>query len=298
MLPLAATVRMAKLDAAMSQAATAVHTSRGIIEIVDTGEGSVVLTLHGAMGGHDQSELLAQTVGPSGHRYVNVSRPGYLGTPLASGQSAEAQADLFAALLDALHIENVSVLAISGGGPSAIHFAARHPARCRALVLCSTCGTGVDTPIPWSFRLMTALARWPMVVHCFRDRALRDPEASARRSILDPEVRARTLANPAVATLMRALTASTFDRMSERLPGTANDIRVTRRLELPLDGIAVPVLIVHGTADRMVPFDPHAKTILARQIAGAELLALEEPARACRDFHAPHGGFRRASPHS
>lgn len=258
----------------MPQVATAVQTSRGVIEISETGDGPPVLTLHGAMGGHDQGELLAQTVGPRGHRYINVSRPGYLGTPLGSGASPEAQADLFAALLDVLQIDDVAVLAISGGGPSAIHFAARHPARCRALVLCSTCGTSIDTPIPWSFRLMTTLARWPPVVNWFRARALRDPGASARRSILDPEVRARALANPDVAALMQALTASTFDRMSERLPGTANDIGVTRQLVLPLENVSDPVLIVHGTADRMVPFDPHATT-LARHIAGAELLALE-----------------------
>ena len=87
----------------MPQVATAaIQTSRGGVEITDTGEGPAVLTLHGAMGGHDQSELLAETIGPRGHRYVNVSRPGYLGTPLASGPSPEAQADLLAALLDAL----------------------------------------------------------------------------------------------------------------------------------------------------------------------------------------------------
>ena len=73
---------------------------------------------------------------------------------------------------------------------------------------------------------------------------------------------------------MQALTASTFDRMSERLPGTGNDIRVTRRLELPLEKVTAPVLIVHGTADRMVPFDPHATTLSTR-IAGAELLPLQ-----------------------
>ena len=91
---------------------------------------------------------------------------------------------------------------------------------------------------------------------------------------MDPEVRARALADPEVAGLMEALTASTFHRMSERLPGTANDIRVTRQLQLPLEKITVPVLIVHGTADRMVPFGPHATT-LASRIVGAELMALE-----------------------
>jgi pimeloyl-ACP methyl ester carboxylesterase len=62
--------------------------------------------------------------------------------------------------------------------------------------------------------------------------------------------------------------------MADRVAGTANDIRVTRALALPLAQVAVPTLIVHGTVDRMVPFDPHA-TSLARGIAGSELLRLE-----------------------
>ncbi len=42
----------------------------------------------------------------------------------------------------------------------------------------------------------------------------------------------------------------------------------------PLEEIAVPVLIVHGTADRLVPFAQHAKALSSR-IPGAELLAIE-----------------------
>src|SRR5512145_918287 len=75
-----------------------VETSRGPVECAIVGDGPVVVALHGAMGGWDQSLLLARTLGEGGYRYVGVSRPGYLGTPLASGRSPEEQADLLAAL--------------------------------------------------------------------------------------------------------------------------------------------------------------------------------------------------------
>jgi pimeloyl-ACP methyl ester carboxylesterase len=252
----------------------AVTTSRGPVECAITGAGPVVLALHGAMGGVDQSWLLAETIGPPGLRYIAVSRPGYLGTPLAAGRSSEDQADLYAELLDRLDIHAAGVMAVSGGGPSALHFALRYPARCRYLVLVSTCGGRVDTPIPWSFHVTAVLAQWPAFVALMQRRALRDEEAWARRSIPDPVVRARTLADPEAGPLLRALTASTFDRMALRLPGTKNDIEVTRTTEYPLERVAVPVLIVHGTADRMVPFRLHATT-LASRIPGAELLAIE-----------------------
>lgn len=91
------------------------QTPLGAVEYGEFGEGPVVLALHGAMGGFDQSAILARTILSGQHRVIAVSRPGYLATPLSSGETPEAQADLLAALLDALAIERASVIAISGG---------------------------------------------------------------------------------------------------------------------------------------------------------------------------------------
>jgi len=49
--------------------------------------------------------------------------------------SPAAQADAFVELLDRLGFQKVSLLAISAGAWSAMEFAARHPDRCRGLVL-------------------------------------------------------------------------------------------------------------------------------------------------------------------
>lgn len=62
------------------------------------------------------------------------SRPGYLNTPLASGRGLAEQADLFAALPDAMATQRVSVVTVSAGGPPGYLFAARHPERVTALV--------------------------------------------------------------------------------------------------------------------------------------------------------------------
>ena len=64
-----------------------VVTSQGNVEYTEIGEGPAVVTIHGAMGGCDQSLILAQTIGDFGYRYIAVSRPGYLGTPIGSGKS-------------------------------------------------------------------------------------------------------------------------------------------------------------------------------------------------------------------
>jgi pimeloyl-ACP methyl ester carboxylesterase len=101
-------------------------------------------------------------------------------------------------------------------------------------------------------------------------------------------VRAGTLHDPDAGPLFTALLRSTSDRMALRLPGTENDIRVTRTTAYPLEQIGVPILVVHGTAERLVPFAQHGQ-VLATRIPGAELLAIEG-SRARGDLHVPRPG--------
>jgi pimeloyl-ACP methyl ester carboxylesterase len=263
-------------EAAVAPARPAlVSTGKGPVEYAEYGDGPAVLALHGAMGGWDQGLLLARTVAAARHRFIGISRPGYLGTPLSAGRSPEEQADLYAAVLDALGVRDAAVMAVSGGGPSALHFALRHRERCRALVLVSTCGGRVTTRLPLAFQVLRLAARWPWLAERMeRKAASQDPDAAARRSIPDAAVRERTLADRGAGPLFRELLASTSDRMALRLPGTLNDVAVTRARSYPLDRIAVPVLVVHGTKDAHVPFPEHGE-LLAARIPGAELVALE-----------------------
>jgi hypothetical protein len=101
-----------------------------------------------------------------------------------------------------------------------------------------------------------------------------DQSALLAETIGDPVVCARTLQDPEAGPLLRALQLSTYDWMARRLPGTRNDIEVTRSTTYPLERVGVPTLVVHGTGHRLVPFDEHGK-VLATRIPGAELLAIE-----------------------
>ena len=251
------------------------NTPHGPVEYTLSGEGPLtLLALHGAMGGHDQAELLARTVGPPEFRVLSLSRPGYLGTPLSVGKTPEQQADVYAELLDALGIPQVAAMAISGGGPSAIHFALRHPDRCRCLVLISTTGGKVTERLPMAFHLLKLLGRWPALLRFMQGKASKDLETNLRRSITSPVILARALQDPEVRPLLEEMMRMGADRVSERLAGTFNDVTVTRTRDYPLEEIAVPTLVVHGTADPFVPFEQHGK-VLASRIPGAELFAVE-----------------------
>jgi pimeloyl-ACP methyl ester carboxylesterase len=63
-------------------------------------------------------------------------------SPFVYGRNTAECADLIASLLDELNISEVAALTISGGGPTGIHFAARHPDKCKALLMvCSVTGS-------------------------------------------------------------------------------------------------------------------------------------------------------------
>ena len=127
----------ARLDAVDHET---VETAMGPVTVATWGEGEIpVLSVHGIMGGYDQAVMLAKGwLDPARFRVIAPSRFGYPGTPMPDDARPADQADAFAALLDALGLEQVGVIATSAGGTSALQFAMRHPDRCRELVLVSS----------------------------------------------------------------------------------------------------------------------------------------------------------------
>lgn len=255
------------------------NTAIGMVECEISGKGISLLSLHGGMGGWDQSRILAQALGATPDRFhvMAISRPGYLGTPKGSGVAPEEQADLFAALLDTLKVESAFVSAVSAGGPSAIQFALRHPERCRGLVLISCCTGHMAVPPELMKRLpvLRLMAKFSWLTTFMRWRTARNPARSSIRSIADEGVRNRTLTHPEAGPLLQALKLSVFDNMAGRLEGTINDMRQFEAItSLPLEELTVPILVVHGTGDRVVPF-AHGERV-AKLASRAELMTIED----------------------
>jgi pimeloyl-ACP methyl ester carboxylesterase len=121
-------------------------TPAGAVQYATRGTGPDVLAIHGIMGGFDAGLRLARGLLPGENRVIAPSRFGYLGTPMPPAASVAAQADAFAALLDALGAPRVAVLAASAGGASALQFAIRHPDRVNALILISSVAPGPYRP--------------------------------------------------------------------------------------------------------------------------------------------------------
>ncbi|HEY5780089.1 MAG TPA: alpha/beta hydrolase [Terrimicrobiaceae bacterium] len=269
---------------ALDSASEIAETDQGKVEYLIRGDGPTVLVLHGAPGGYDQGMLLGSIFAEEEFVVVAPSRPGYLRTPLATGQSPEQQADAMAALMQTMGIPSVAVLASSYGAPAAVQFVLRHPEKVWAMVLLSPVTTKFDAKLPWTEpgqlvfdKFGEDLGAWLAV-----EAVERDPQTILKR-ILESENGGTSAQRDALAEFIvndidqlewfRSL-IGTFVPRSARESGVRNDLQQVRTLaELPFEQIHVPTLIVHGTVDKLVPLS-EAQSIAAR-IPGATLYPVE-----------------------
>lgn len=238
-------------------------TAKGLVEFDLSGtQGPVILSVHGGIGGVDQARLITNWLDNSAYRLLCPSRPGYLGTPLESGKTFEAQADLLAALLDQLQIEKVGVVCLSAGGPPAYQFAIRHPDRIWGLVAIDSVSgtyfppTGVG-PITEAIFMSNPGQRFS---HMLMERFPRLLLGEAFRGIgyFTKEQTKRqvehVLNEPQALDWMKALLETMYP-YSERKKGNVNDMEEFLKLtHLPLEQIQCPSLIIHGTHDADVKF--------------------------------------------
>jgi pimeloyl-ACP methyl ester carboxylesterase len=250
-----------------------IETSQGPVEALVTGEGPAVVVLHGALGGYDRARVYSYP--EAGFKFICPSRPGYLRTPLTSGETAEAQADLTAALLDSLGIEQACVIACSAGGPPAIQFALRHPDRCWGLVM----GNAINAPLSRLHGFITPVARaffgWDWFTWLGVNRAV--------LFLLRPNLGLQTWRDPAKQAHIKAMLGS-MHPTSTRKAGLLNDMaQFQEQNGYPLEEISVPTLVIHGTADIVVPYSQGL--VSANRIPNAEFLSIEGGTHLCFISH-------------
>jgi pimeloyl-ACP methyl ester carboxylesterase len=241
------------------------------IEYAVQGEGLPVLLVHGAGGGYDQGLLIGENYVGVGHRLIAPSRFGYLRSSIPEDGSPAAQADAYAALLDALGVERVGVVAFSDGGPSGLQFVLRHPERCEALVMISAKS---QTAPPDSllqglvfervfrsdylFWLITEYAR-PFLLAMFGVSGEVQEQIPTRSKQLASEV------------------VESMNPISLRQDGIYHDrdtLTVLPQDEFRLEQITVPTLVVHAVDDGLQPYSHGENT--ATKVPDAEFLSYEQ----------------------
>jgi pimeloyl-ACP methyl ester carboxylesterase len=292
----------------LQRRSSVVETRRGPIECAVVGSGPPVMILHGGMGGWDQAIWIGATLlGPEPTleyraaiargddlmkgrcALICPTRVGYLRTPLSAGRTPGECADALASLLDALDVERAVVMGISGGGPTALQFAIRHPGRTAALVMVAAIARRHVQPTRTteSFAGRIVFARgfgWflDLLYGAGLTYARLFPWSAARRMLRATETfdeagidrRVQTLrARPEQIRWLHGLLESGYP-LSARKVGLTNDLEQFEAIEdYNLRQIISPTLVVHGRHDGNVPFE-HAEFV-ARGVNGAELVVAE-----------------------
>lgn len=257
-----------------------VITELGPVGVVRQGEGPPVLFIHGSPGGSDSSVAMGRFLVEAGFELIAPARPGYPGTELGERIEIDDQADLHAATLDALGIENAAVITWSGGGPSGYRLAVRHPEKVSALTGFASVSQRYEPPkagIDERLIENTSFGNW--VLRFLANHAPKSTISStlaAEGDLSRKELKAlveEAMADDAQSDVVLTMARVVADH-SERAGGLDNDMARFAQIEdLELGRIAAPTLVIHGTADVDVP--PTHGEHAHMNIPGAEFIGME-----------------------
>jgi pimeloyl-ACP methyl ester carboxylesterase len=220
---------------------------------------------HGTPNVGSPPEPLFAAAAASGLRWVSHDRPGYGGSSPDPDQDVASAAADVASIADALGLERFAVLGHSGGGPRALACGALLPDRVLGVV-------SISAPAPHAADGLDWFAGWS------KSGTAEQRAAAAGRAALEDY-----LAHAEFD--MDDFTPADQDALGGRwewigqVAGTAMQagpaamiddlLAAARPWGFPVSGISVPVLILHGASDRMVP-SAHGEW-LAAHCPGAKL---------------------------
>ena len=216
-------------------------------------EGDVILLVHG-YGGDRNSWLFLQEPLAARYRVYALDLPGHGTSTKDVGAHPESAlgvlADAVTGVLDALGAERAHLVAHSMGGAVALAVAARDPGRIASLTLIAPSGFGPEINAGYLHGFADAQTRRelkPVIGQLFADESL------VTRQLVDDLLAYKRL--DGVDQALHALTDTLLDGDAQRGDSAAS---------LAAIGDAVPVTVVWGRADRIIP------AAQAESVAGAE----------------------------
>jgi pyruvate dehydrogenase E2 component (dihydrolipoyllysine-residue acetyltransferase) len=226
------------------------------ISYVGTGQdGDVVLLVHG-YGGDRNSWLFLQAPLAARHRVYALDLPGHGTSSKDVGNGSIGMlTDTVLGVLDAIGAERAHLVGHSLGGAVAVATAARAPARISSLTLIAPCGFGPEINTGYLRGFADAQTRRelkPVVGQLFADESL------VTRQLVDDLLAYKRL--DGVEAALHTLVDTLLDGDTQRMDSAAAMAAI---------GGAVPVTVVWGSADRIIP------ATQAESVAGAVRQVLE-----------------------
>ena len=222
---------------------------------------ATVFWLHGSPNIGSPPEPLFAAAAANGLHWVSYDRPGYGGSGPHDGRTVASAAADVAAIADALGIGRFAVLGHSGGGPHALACAALLPERVIAAV-------SVSGPAPFDADGLDWFAGWSPGIAA-ENRAATGGRAAleAHWAAAEPEDMGAFFTAADLAALGGSwswLAGVAGQAMQQGGDGFLEDtLAGVRPWGFRPDAIRVPVLIMHGAKDKMVPC-AHGEWLAAR----------------------------------
>lgn len=244
------------------------------LHVEDWGQGQPIVFLHGWPLSHEMFEYQINQLG-NDYRCIMIDRRGFGQSDKPwTGYDYDTLADDLQVVFEELDLHNITLVGFSMGGAEAIRYISRHGSnRISKLVL-----LGAAAP-----RLLKTPAFEEGVEKSVFDGMIEnaiEDRAAFMESFSKDFFGATIISSPLSSKLMDWFHGLTM-KSSPR--AFINCILTFSQADLSdeLASIDVPTLIIHGTADKIVPFDITAK-VLHAGISGSQLISYED---------APHGFF-------
>jgi pimeloyl-ACP methyl ester carboxylesterase len=239
--------------------------------------GSPVLALHGTPGSRLMFALTDQAARARGLRIVAPERPGYGLSEFRRRTSLAQIADDMTAFADALDLDRLAIIGVSGGAPFAVATASSLPERTVLLGLISPVGPIADCRdgirMTTLHRLIfTRIGRSPPAIASFfwsLRHLVRFAPGVAYRALMQRVPRSDRVVL-AHAEVKANLQAALREGLRSGIDGGRQDLRLfCDAWGLPLDDIDVPTIVWQGSDDPIVP--PGAAYHLAERLPNCRL---------------------------
>lgn len=212
---------------------------------------ATVFWFHGSPNLGSPPEPLFAAAEANSLHWISYDRPGYGGSSPHDGRTVGSAAADVAAIADALGIHRFAVFGHSGGGPHALACAALLPARVTAAV-------SVSAPAPLTADGLDWFAGWSPGIAAENRAAMGGRTAlRAHWAQAEPEDVAAFFTEADIAALgdgwswLASVSGQAIDQGDEGM--LEDTLAAVQPWEFRPEDISVPVLIMHGERDKMVP---------------------------------------------
>jgi pimeloyl-ACP methyl ester carboxylesterase len=216
-----------------------------------------------------------------GVRLITYDRPGFGGSAPHLGRRVVDAADDIAAIADACGLDRFPLFGVSGGGPHALAFAARHPDRVTRVATLASPAPADAAGLDWTAGMMAGNQESAAAARRGRDELASYLATAGPTNLatLLPAAEQAVLARPEVS---RMLAAAYAEAIRPGLDGWVDDELALFRLPWGFDPATVtaPARLWHGDLDTVIPV-AHA-VWLAGRMPTATLV------RGAKSAHAGH----------